>query len=289
MELARITSAAVETAKEALRVGNEKVESGEAAPVERTRLEAAMVQAQQSALDSENAAFQGADSLLLLMGAEPGLDLLPATAPGSVPSLTLDPGKALEVAMSGNLDVALAEADVETARLAAANARHATLPDLSANLTGSLSGVAESLGDTMGQISSASLPSFGISGQFSVPVGNRAARASAQRSLLDLELSKSQLVETRRNVSSQVLQQVRSLSSAQQQVALADINLRLSEETLEAEEALYDAGRALLKDVLEARNGVDQKRAEAAKARTDFRLAQVELMKLQGQLTVEVP
>ena len=53
----------------------------------------------------------------------------------------------------------------------------------------------------------------------------------------------------------------------------------------ETEEALSEAGRTLLKDVLEARTELQRARAEAAKARTDIRLAQAFLLKLQGQLS----
>ena len=74
------------------------------------------------------------------------------------------------------------------------------------------------------------------------------------------------------------------LSSARERMELADVNLRLSESTLSAEEAKADAGRAILKDVLEAQTDVARKKAEAAKARTDYQIARAELLKLQGQL-----
>jgi outer membrane protein TolC len=83
--------------------------------------------------------------------------------------------------------------------------------------------------------------------------------------------------------------QVRTLESARQRMDLADANVRLAIETLEAEEALFEEGRGLQKDVLEARTQVTRARAEAAKARTDHRLAQTLLLKLQGQLTEEAP
>ncbi|MBW1881513.1 MAG: TolC family protein, partial [Deltaproteobacteria bacterium] len=84
----------------------------------------------------------------------------------------------------------------------------------------------------------------------------------------------------------QVEQQVRLLSQARRRVELVDINQRLAEETLSAEEALEQAGRSIQKDVLEARTEVHRARVEAAKARADYRLAQTELLRLQGQLDV---
>jgi outer membrane protein TolC len=85
-------------------------------------------------------------------------------------------------------------------------------------------------------------------------------------------------------VRSQVEQQVRALVSARELVGLADANLRLAEETLAAEDALASVGRSILKDVLEARAAVDAARVEAIRARVDARVAEVELLRLQGQL-----
>ena len=50
-------------------------------------------------------------------------------------------------------------------------------------------------------------------------------------------------------------------------------------------EAIADVGRALQKDVLEARNALESARVEAVKSRTDYQLAWVELRRLQGVLT----
>jgi outer membrane protein TolC len=65
---------------------------------------------------------------------------------------------------------------------------------------------------------------------------------------------------------------------------LADINLKLAKQTLEAEEAIADVGRALQKDVLEARNALATAKSERVKSRTDYQMAWVELQRLQGVL-----
>jgi outer membrane protein TolC len=93
------------------------------------------------------------------------------------------------------------------------------------------------------------------------------------------------LEETTRRVRSEVLVQVTRLEAAQRKVDLADFQVRLAQETLDAEEALNEAGRAIQKDVLEARQERDRLTSEAAKARTDWRIAQVDLLRLQGQLS----
>jgi outer membrane protein TolC len=284
-EVARISKESVEVAEENLRVGAARVDAGEAAPVERTRLEAALIQARTTALDAENEAARTADDLLVLMGEMPGGDIEPGTRPGDVPGLELDPARAVDVALEQGFDVAIARQNLELTLMEQANARHDLWPTLS--LTGTAgfgSGVFETESD--GAIVTADQTSLnvGVRGQFSMPLGNRAAASAARRTNVDVRLAKQSVVDTEGATRAAVHQAVRLLLSAQAKVELADINLQLAQETLAAEEALFDAGRTLLRDVLESRRAVDEAAGEAVRARTDYRVAVIELLRLQGQL-----
>lgn len=292
--LAEIADEAVVVAEEALRVGRLRVQAGDLAPVEQTRLEAALVQAQADQIRARNEAVTAANALLLLMGEPPAGDLLPATNAEDVPAVDIDPAKAVEVAVAQNLDLALARADVDIARTELKAARHATLPTLSATLQGSVSspGYETATGEPPATASRAvsdlfndeRQPGVALIGELEVPLGNRAARGARDRATASVYAAELTLAETERQVRAAVDAQVRTLQSARRQVELADANLRLAEETLRAEEALSRAGRIIQKDVLEARDAVERARAEAVRARTDYRVAQVELMRLQGQL-----
>lgn len=283
--LVEILEDAVRVSEEALRVGQLRVEAGDLAPVERTRLEAALVQAQAESIDAANAARQAANTLLLAMGQPPGAEILPATDPGPVPTFDVSTEAATEVALAQNLDLVIARANVETAELERRIAKHALLPSLSATAATGIGAQDDAPGTAIsGLFEEDAFPFVAISGQFSVPIGNRAARGELDRSAALLHERELQIADLERTVAAQVQQQVLVLESAQRRVELADLNLRLGEETLAAEEALSEAGRAIQKDVLESRTARDRARAEAAKARTDYRLAQVELLRLQGQL-----
>ena len=85
----------------------------------------------------------------------------------------------------------------------------------------------------------------------------------------------------------QVAKQARVLAIAEQQITLADQEVALAEETLKAEEARANVGRAVQRDVLEARVAVFDAKLQAAKARSDRQLAWIELQLLQGTLTVQ--
>lgn len=283
-QVARIEAEGVRTAEEALRVGIARVDAGRAAPVERTRLEAALVQSQVEALNADNEAARARDELLVALGRRPGAVLDPVTEPGDAPEVPLDMDRAMAAAQEGSLDIAVAQAQVEIAEQALRDARHAMLPQLTASVNAGLRGFddtswadAFALGDSL-------LPNVGVRGTFSMPLGNRAAAGAQQRASGEVARAKVAKERVEAQVLSQVAAQVRTLTSARTQVTLADANLRLAKETLAAEEARYDAGRALLQDVLEARAEVERLEAEAVRARTDFRVAAVEAQRLVGML-----
>lgn len=292
----------VAVAEEALRVGRLQVERGQLAPVEATRLEAAMVQARSLALDAEVQAQGAANALLLLMGESPDQEIAPATAAGEVPPLELDAARAIAVAKEGNLSLRVARTQVEQSRAVLANARHGTLPSLAATLAGGVASqrcppgtdneecvVGGAFDAIAGLAADDNQPFVTVGGTFQVPLGNRAARGTRDQRAADVSTQERTLADLERSVASEVENRVRTLTSARQRTELADANLALAEQTLAAEEALANAGRSIQKTVLEARNAVLVAKAEAAKARTDYRLAQVGLLQLQGQLTTDVP
>lgn len=289
-QLRDIAQESVTVAEEALRVGRLKVQAGELAPVEETRLEAALVQAQAALLDAESALEQAANDVLLAMGESPDQAILPATTPGEAPSFDLEAAEAVQVALQQNLELAVSRSNLELAELAEMNARHGMLPSLSASGATGIGAQDTNAGDAIsGLLDEDAFPYLQVSGHFSVPLGNRAARGARDRAAADVLARRSELEELERSIAAQVEQQVRALQSARRRIELADVNLRLAEQTLAAEEALAEAGRAIQKDVLEARTEVARTRAEAAKARTDYRLAQVQLLALQGQLPEVLP
>lgn len=313
----------VAVAEEALRVGRAQVERGQLAPVEVTRLEAALVQARQTVLDTNNLDQQAANAVLLRMGETPDQEIVPATPAGDVPVTDIEPTKAAEVALAQNLDLAIARHVLETERVNLANLEHATFPSLTGTLGGGLAswrcagdltpraasagGEAQRQDPVPGTPQGTCLPGgpvdalLGLGGKdfvspyvtvgatFTVPIGNRAARGAKDGAAAALMQRERELQDLERQVQALVEEQVRALQSAKTRMELGDANLRLAEQTLAAEEALAAVGRSIQKTVLEARAAVQAALAEAAKSRTDYRLAQAQLLALQGQLTEETP
>jgi outer membrane protein TolC len=298
----RIAIDATLVAEEALRVGRLRVERGQLAPVEATRLEAALVQARQDEIDAENAAEAAANVVLAAMGEDPSRSVVPATPPGDVPELQLDVDRVRAVARAQRLELALARQRVASAELDLSNARHGLLPSVAATAqagVGSLRcprGTSDptcTVGDVWGAIAGLgaedNLPYYAVGGRVTAPLGNSRARGVRDDAAGLVEQRRRELELLEHQTDAAVEEQVRALQSARARMELADAKLRLAEETLAAEEALAAAGRLLQKDVLEARTEVARGRVEAARARTDFRLAQAELLALQGQLSRSEP
>jgi len=285
IELQRIAEESVSVAEEALRVGRLQVENGTLAPVEGTRLEAALVQSQQASLDAQNTAEQASNALLLALGESPDQAIVPATPAGDVPPEELDVAAATEVAMVQNVDLMVSRANVELARFDLGNAKHALLPSLAATGAAGVAAQDNSAGSAIGGLTDDdNQPFLSIAGQLTVPLGNRSARGNLDTNAAVVSQRERELADLERSVRAQVEQQVFTLRSARRRMELADANLRLATQTLEAEEALASAGRNIQRDVLQARTEVDRAKADAAKARTDYRLAQAQLLRLQGQL-----
>ena len=285
-ELLLIRRSAVEVAAEALRIGRLKYEAKDLAEMGVTQLEAAWVQDQSNELEAQNATRLARTNLLLALGRSPSDQIEPAPMNVDVPELSLSLDEAIATSIEQNIDLALSRANVEQADLTARMAKHAMLPTLSATFSAGLGAQGTDPGSALGGVfQEGNFPNMSVNGQFSVPLGNRAARGERQRSASALASQRLALKGLERSITAQVSQQVHVLNSARKRVELADVNLRLAQQSLKAEEAIADVGRALQKDVLEARNALESARVEAVKSRTDYQLAWVELRRLQGVLT----
>ena len=283
--VAEIAQAAVDVAKEEQRVVHARVDAGDLAPVERSRVDALVVQAQSALVSSGNEAKASNDRLLLVIGEQLGETVSLTTEPDSLPDTALDEEGVVAEALANNPEVAASRINEETAALDLRDAGHGRLPELNAvGGVGVESLNQETVGGATDGVVSGETAVWSIGAEMTVPLLNRADRgvlgdkqAVAARARIDREAME-------RSIDQQVREQVRTLSSASMSVTLAEANLRFAEETLTSQRALQNAGRAIQKDVLEAIRDVDDARVALAKARADAALALVELNRLRGAL-----
>jgi cobalt-zinc-cadmium efflux system outer membrane protein len=282
--LVAIARQTLEIAKEQRRVAQALVEAGRLAPVEGTRAEAAVVQAERALIEAESAAGAADDALLVLVGEAPGTPLEVVAPTPDVPALSLDADAVTEAVLQGNPELTALRVDLDTRRDAVADARHALLPTLAATASYGLQGYEPTLADSLGELGTGNFRDWSVGGVLSVPLTNRADRGvllQAEAAATSAEIAVRQLEDA---LVTSARAQVRTLERAARDVELARLNVRLAEETLAAETARLQEGRALQKDVSEALKSLDSARTEAERAVTSFAVALVELERLKGSL-----
>jgi outer membrane protein TolC len=226
------------------------------------------------------------------MGQAPGQSLLPATRPEDPAGAQVVLGDALEVALQQNLGLRTRRAELEAAEREVRDAQHALLPTLSTTLSAGVGsqqsnrdgGEVSAWGAVAGLTGAEAFPNIGVSGQLSVPLGNRGARGEVDRSEANALARRTELAEAERQLAVDVAAQVATLEAAQARIALAEANVRLAEQSLAAEEARFAEGHSLTRDLLAARAELQRVRGEAARALVDRRLAMNELQRLLGVL-----
>jgi len=283
-----VADRAVRVTKEEERIVEAQVEAGNMAPIELTRVAAALAQAELNRINAKMGLQSASDALALQIGRDPGEALEPVTAPGAPPSVDIDVDAAREAALEGNPGLLIQRVNLDGAEIELANARHGRLPTLSVTGRFGLNGYAEenspTYADAFSEMMSFDYQNRYLGANVSTPLGWRSERGNVQSAAGSVEKAKVDLLASEREVSQQVGALVRTIENAQKSVQLAELNLKLAEETLAAEKARQEVGRAIQKDILEAQRARDNAESGLITARIDYRKALVDLKALQGKL-----
>jgi outer membrane protein len=283
-EFEAIASQALAVAEEEGRVVQAMVDAGQLAPVEATRVEAAVVQARSALIEASHAHRVASESLAQLLGSDPAELIRASSSPEPPVALSLDDGQVVDAALAGNPEILVYRSAVESAEIAVANAKHARLPELAVSAAAGVNGYDPSFTEAFSEMFTGDLRFWSVGADFSVPLGNRADRGWVLQAEASLTQARQQLETMERYVAAQVLAQVRNVEAGLIQVELAEANLRLAQATLDAEKAKQREGRAIQKDVLEAQRALSNAQANLVLARTGYVLALVELGRLQGRI-----
>ena len=282
--LAEIAKRSYETALEEQRVVHAKVEQGTLAPVEKARVDAAVVQAKREQLLAEDQAHNTEDTLLLLIGEAPGTPFILTTEPAEPRTIDIDMAAVEAAAMENNAELYLARVREETTEMARLDAKHRRLPQLDFTARYSLVGYEATTEDAIEELWSGDLPEWSMGGAFSMPLLGRQDRGQFLQRSAEASKARSERMNVERQIRSSIRTQVRAVEAAAVQVNLAMANLTFAEQTLTAERALREAGRVIQKDLLESMANVDDARTQFEQAKGDYQLALIELERLKGTL-----
>lgn len=116
--------------------------------------------------------------------------------------------------------------------------------------------VLEPLGftDSASEVFSNDIYDWQVGLRFSIPIGNRAAKATAARSKIQLEQSQMSLEDTERGILVEVRVAVRAVETFKKSVDAARANVMLQRKKLEAEQKRYDNGMSTSFQVLTFQN-----------------------------------
>ncbi|HLL90631.1 MAG TPA: TolC family protein, partial [Tepidisphaeraceae bacterium] len=191
--------------------------------------------------------------------------ILPATAPTAEP-LNFDLADQIKTALENRLELGQQQLRVASASTAATVAKNNLLPQLNLQGQAALQGIGESWDDAWKRIddnhfSQYSTWSAGL--QFEVPIGNRAARAIWQRSLLQRQQaidSYRGLIET---VSTEVKVALREVDTSWREVTANRQARFAAEDSLASMQQLQDAGVPLTPDFVNLKLDAQARLAQA--------------------------
>jgi outer membrane protein TolC len=283
-DLEVIAQESLAVAEEEGRVVRAMVDAGQLAPVEATRVEAVVVMARSTLIDAVHARMGAGESLAQLMGADPTEPLVPTSEPEPPVAVSLDDPAVVEAALQGNPELQIYRSLVEDEAADLAVAKHSRLPELA--LTGGfgVNGYDPVFSEAVSEMFSGDLRYWTVGADLVVPLGNRYDRGILLAAEAALVSAEQDLLTAEASVASSVLTQLRAVEDGMVKVELADVNLRLAEITVAAEKAKQREGRAIQKDVLEAMRDLGNAKVEAARARTEYLIAVIELGRLQGRI-----
>lgn len=263
-------------------------EVGTVAQLEVDRVHAERLASERDVLLAQAEARAAADSLLVVLGLPPGEDL---TLDGTeraidAPDFGADP---LALALDGNVELALARTNVDTAHATLDDARGASLPTLTGTVSGGLSPLQTDLGDAYSALTTDEKNPYGAVGvELSVPLGGRAARAGRDTAALEIQLQKARLASAEREVRADVRAAIDAVETAEQGLALAEARERVAAATEEAEADRVAVGTTRLDQLLDARASHQTAQSEVVSARVQRARAELQLIQLQGRLVGEV-
>jgi outer membrane protein len=284
IQVEKLSAESIRIAEEEKRVILALVEQGNLAPVEADRVEAALFASRSSSIDAENAKMAATDNLLALLGLPLGEEVLLLTEPAAPIEQDWVLEMEVETARQQSLELQRLRLAAAAAESRLRDARHASLPNLSATVSYTLSGWEEELGTAIEEMLNGGLPGHFVGLNLSMPLGNWADKGGLAESIAQLEKARSDLDAMESSLEQRVRAQVRAIRSAAAKRELASANLELAKKTLETDRALRDAGRSIEKDVLDSLKSVENARAETLKSLSDYNLALIELALLKGQI-----
>jgi len=283
-----------------------QVEVGMIAPVEETQAEVAVAQRRNELIVARNGLENATDNLRALLRAESlpgGWDtVIDAT---ETPEIAIEQAaldEAIRTALANRPEIATARAQIAARHVEVVAANNALLPAL--DLVGGLSfngiggneiltegfpptiigEVEGGYGDALGQLFDFDFGTWRLGVNFSMPIGNNAAKGAYAQTTLNEDKAKTELERTEQQTILEVRQAVRAVSDAGELVTSTRATRELAELQLEIEQDRFDVGMSTNFEVLTFQDDLARSQVQELRAVIDYRRARAALARVTGAI-----
>ncbi|MEC7584522.1 MAG: TolC family protein [Planctomycetota bacterium] len=288
----RVVAASLDVALEQLRITEERIRVQELAPRDLITDQAEVARRKEDLITAENEIRRREDDLRLLLfdDQEAQLwrwNLRPSDEIAVVPDVEgLVSAPLVEEAMTHRPELLSLRSQVAEAEIQLMKARRDLLPAL--DLVGDYSsdGASDTFSPAFDDSVDQQYPNWALRLQFSVPVGNQAARAEERRAELELERRNRNRYGEMMKVAKEVRDAVRNLRSLAESIVASAESVRLAESNLETEQIKFGVGSSTAFEVQERNQELREARSRHLRNQLDYRVSESQLLYVQGLLRV---
>lgn len=268
---------------QALMDGIKKKEPGSAQGLEIANADFAIAQRRKDFIEASRSVTDQETNLRYQIGLDSTIKIIPSDPPSKIEPMETDE-MAVKAALEFRSDLKQLRNSLYSARLQERVAKHQSLPDLSINASGGLSGTGYNFGESYRQIGSHPGTYWTAGMQFSVPLGNTTASNEYIKSKIRTEQVQDQIKALSWRIRNDVEYNMRALISARLQMQLADKSSQSAEQRLEQYRKSNLLNTSTIQDVLNAENDLNIARNTQLEAVETFSNAVTKLWKDTGLL-----
>jgi outer membrane protein len=283
----------LELAQRSYRDNRARVEIGTMAPLDIVQAEAEVAQREEGVILAE-AAIQRAEDTLRALISNPTDQAdfwnvrLEPTDPATFQPVTVDIDNAVRTALANRTDLATARKQLEANDISIRYFRNQSMPDVNALVNYSAIGLAgtqyeldrvtfersnplrRGFGGALGDIFASDFPTWSLQLQINYPIGASVAEANLARARLQNSQQQKQLQSSELQVTTQVRNFARNVSTNSKRVESTRASRALAEKRLEAEEKKFQAGMTSSFLVIQAQRDLSQARNSELQAIIDY-------------------
>lgn len=289
-----VQNLALERANDLLELNRKKVEVGTLPPIEITQAEAGVASNREGVIVAETRLFDAEDTLREFMAIPDGDPLwnrrLITTDEPAAHSRSIDLQDAIDTALENRPEIISQEMSLKNDELRERVARNRSRHGLDLSVAFRPYGDSISAGmpggfeDSLDELAEIANQSRSVGLTYSIPIGNRTAKANYRIATLNREKSEMALAGQEQTIRVAVRKAVRGVESGFERVEAARSNVRLQREKLDAEERKFENGMSTSFEVLTFQNDLADAELALINALLDYQKALVALEQAKGTL-----